>query len=301
MRVAVTEGPEYLVDALARALIAGGDQVVLLARPGLRHDAASLGVVERPWDPSAGRISGASLEDVDAVVNLYGSSPVRRWTTAIREDLQATRITGTLSVVSALDPDGRCQRLLNLSSTAFYGDRAGDRVDAGTPRGSGFLAGVIAEWEGAARHSPVPTALLRTPHVLAPTGGYLDERQGWLRGRLGTGRQYVPWVHVSDWVAAVLLLLSRPVEGPVNMVAPEPVTEARFVAELGRVTGHRPGLSVPEALLNARFGADAARDLWLSSARTIPQVLADNGFEHRFRTLPEALADVAFGPAARGR
>lgn len=290
MRVAVTEGTDYQVRALAAALRARGDEVVHLTRtPSAPED--------RGWAPDEAAIEGPGLTDVDAVVNLRGGRWTARFTPALRDELRAERITATLTVVSHLDPDGRCQRLLNLSSTAFYGDAGADQVTADSPRGPGFLAKATADWEASARHAPVPTALMRTPPLLARDAGYLIERRH-LRGRLGTGRQYRPWVHLDDWVAAALVLLDVPKEGPVNMVAPEPVTEAEFVAEWARASGRRPGLPVPDVVLDARFGAPAADELYRASTRALPQVLGELGFEHRFPTLRAALADVA-GPASR--
>ena len=289
MRVAVTEGHAHLAEPLVRSLVGRGHEVVRLTR--LSYEGGP-GVTGRQWDPESGRISAPGLDDVDAVVNLHASSPTRRWTPHVREEIQASRITSTLTVVSALDPSGRCQRLLNLSSTAFYGDAGGTMVSADSPAGRGWLAGVIAGWEGAARHSPVPTALLRTPPVLARSGGYLAHRTGLLAGRLGSGRQFLPWIHVDDWTAAVELLLTSPAEGPVNLVAPQPTTEAEFVAERARAWARRPGLSVPDWLLDRRFGKDAATALWRTSTRAVPQVLAEQGHVHLFGTIREALDDL---------
>lgn len=290
MRVAVTEGHDHLAEPLVRSLLAGGHEVVRLTRGA---DGTQGRLTNRPWDPESGRISGPGLDDVDAVVNLNAASPTRRWTAAVREEVRGSRITSTLTVVSALDPEGRCQRLLNLSSTSFYGNAGSEPVTADSPAGRGWLAQSVAVWEGAARHSPVPTALLRTPPVLAPSGGYLAHRSGALAGRLGSGRQYVPWIHIADWIAAVDLLLGSRVEGPVNIVSPEPITEATFVAERARARGRRPARGVPDWALDLRFGKEAADELWRSSTRALPQVLGELGFTHRFATLADALADVA--------
>lgn len=293
MRVAVTEGRGHLADPLVRSLLARGHEIVRLTRGGPRAtDGPGGPVVARAWDLETGRISGPGLDDVDAVINLHGTTTARRWTPNVREDVRASRITSTLTVVSALEPEGRCQRLLNLSSTAFYGDSGTERVATESPVGRDWLARVVADWEGAARHSPVPTVLLRTPHVLTRSGGYLAARSGWLAGRLGTGRQFVPWIHIDDWTAAVELLLATHVEGPANIVAPEPVTESQFVAERARASGRRAGLPVPDWLLDARFGRDAANAVWRASIRARPGVVLEQGFTHRFGCLADALADV---------
>lgn len=291
MRVAVTEGPPHLVDGLADALLSRGDEVVLLER--VPRAAAPAGVERRSWEPLAGRIAGAGLTDVDAAVNMFGSPMTGRWTPSVKEELRASRATGTLSIVSELEPDGRCQRLLALSSTRFYADAGAEPRTGDSPRGAGFLAQAIGMWEAAARHSPVPTGLLRTPAILARDRGYLARRHQGLRGRVGTGRQYIPWIHLTDWVRAVMLLLQEPVEGPLNLVAPEAVTEAQFVAEWARAEGRRVPLPVPDLVMRARFGADASEELWWASTRAVPAVLTELGFEWRYPTLAAALAEAA--------
>jgi uncharacterized protein (TIGR01777 family) len=294
MRVAVTEGPPHLVGGLAEALLERGDEVVLLER--VPH-AAPPGVERRHWDPLAGLIDGPGLSDVDAAINMFGSPMTGRWSPAVKEELRGSRATGTLSVVSMLDPDGRCQRLLTLSSTRFYADAGAEPRTGDSPRGSGFLAQAIGMWEAAARHSPVPTALLRTPAILARGQGYLARREHGLRGRVGTGRQYVPWIHLTDWVNAVVLLLGDRTEGPLNIVAPADTTEAEFVATWARVQRRRVPLPVPDWVMRARFGADAAQELWWASARAVPQHLLDVGFAYRYPDLESALAQAA-GPAS---
>lgn len=291
MRVAVTEGPVFWVDALVAALRARGDEVVHLTRTPRTAD-------DRRWDPPTGTIEAPGLTDVDAVVNLYGASPVQRWSESFIDLLRETRITGTLTIVSNLEPDGRCQRFLNRSSTAFYGNSEDEEVTADSPRGKGHLAKAASDWEYAARHAAVSTALLRTPAIIARGEGYLVGRRGWLRGRIGDGHQFIPWIHVEDWVAAVLFLLGNHTEGPINVCAPDPVREGDLVAALAKAQGRRPGIAVPDAVLNARYGKEAAVELWKTSTRAMPGILRELGFEHRFGTIEAALAD-AVGPESR--
>ena len=216
-----------------------------------------------------------------------------------KEELRASRATGTLSVVSMLDPQGRCQRLLNLSSTRYYADAGAEPRTGDSPRGSGFLAQAVGMWEAAARHSPVPTALVRTPAILARGEGYLARREHGLRGRVGTGAQYIPWIHLTDWVAAMVTLLGDRTEGPLNIVAPAATTENEFVATWARVQRRRVPLPVPDWVMRARFGADASQELWWASARAIPQHLLDVGFAYRYPTVEAALLEAA-GPASAG-
>ena len=298
MRVAVTEGPPHLVDGLADGLLDRGDEVVLLERTP--RPEAPAGAERRRWEPLAGRISGEGLADVDAVVNMFGSPMTGRWTPAVKEELRASRATGTLSIVAELDPDGRCQRLLNLSSTRYYADAGADPRTADSPRGPGFLAQAIGMWEASARHSPVPTALLRTPAILARGRGYLARREKGLRGRVGSGHQFIPWIHMTDWVRATELLLDNATEGPINLVAPESATEAELVTAWAKAAGRRVPLAVPDLMVRAKFGADAAQELWWASTRAVPGVLSELGFTWRYPTLAEAMAEVA-GPVPSGR
>lgn len=248
---------------------------------------------ERRWDPAAGRIEGPGLTDVDAVANVFEANVWVRWTQAARERIRSSQVTGTLSVVSHLEPDGRCQRFANLSATSFYGDRGDTVLNADSTAGPGWLAQSTAAWEAAARHAPVSTVLVRTPAVLGVHGGAWERRRkGVLAGRLGHGRQWRSWIHLADWVSATVELLTGRHEGPVVVAAPQPVREADFARALARATGRR-GLPVPEALLRARFGPQLTREVIMASHRVVPRVLPDElGYTYAFGDLDAALADL---------
>ncbi|MDO5533295.1 MAG: DUF1731 domain-containing protein [Propionibacteriaceae bacterium] len=287
MRVAVTSG--RLGSLLAAGLIAAGHEVLRLV------EGVPQGPHERHWEPEAGRIDDPGLSDVDAVANLYESSVWTRWTDEVRDQIRGSQVTGTLTVVSHLEPDGRCQRFANLSATSFYGDRGDDVLDADSRAGTGWLADSTAAWEAAARHAPVSTVLWRTPAVFGVGGGAWERRRaGLLSGRLGHGQQWRSWVHVDDWVAAAVLLLEGTTEGPVALAAPQPVRDVDLVAALARAYGRRPGLPVPEALLRARFGRDLTEQVLMASQRVTPRILPHElGFTYRFGDLDAALADLA--------
>lgn len=286
MRVAVTSG--RLAGPLADGLAEAGHDVVRL----VEREASGPG--ERHWDPAAGRIDNPGLSDVDAVANLFEADVWRRWTPEVRDEIRGSQVTGTLTIVSHLEPDGRCQRFANLSATSFHGDRGEVVLDADSGVGRGWLAQSTAAWEAAARHAPVPTVLLRTPVVLGVPGGMWERRKrGLLAGRMGHGRQWRSWIHIADWVAATIFLLTGRHEGPVVIAAPQPVREADFVAALARAHGRRPGLPVPEALLRASFGPDLTAEVIMASQRIVPQILpVELGFTYRFGGLDAALADV---------
>lgn len=286
MRVAVTSG--RLGEALAAGLAAAGHDVLKLV------ERAPRGPDERRWEPAAALIDGPGLSDVDAVANVFEADLWRRWTPQVKETVRSSQITGTLSIVSHLDPDGRCQRFANLSSTTFFGDREDDLLSADSPAGKGWVARSTAEWEAAARHAPVSTVLMRTPMVLGvPGGAWERRRKGWLSGRFGHGRQWRCWIHVDDWAAAAVTLLEGTVEGPVVMAAPEPVRESAFAAALASVSGRWFHPPVPEALLKLEFGAEMTAQVHMASQRVVPRILTEEmGFRHRHPDLAAALADV---------
>ncbi|MGC3995890.1 MAG: TIGR01777 family oxidoreductase [Propionicimonas sp.] len=289
MRVAIGGSSGLLGTALSRRLVAGGHEVVRL----VRGDVTGSG--QRRWDPDAGRIDGPGLDDVDAVVNLSGA-PIAgaRWTKDRKVEIRRSRITSTLTIVTSLAPGGRCQRLLNASAIGYYGNTGTEIVDESMPVGRGFLAEVVADWEAAAAHSPVPTAVLRTGHVLAREGGYLALQ--WpifalgLGGRVGNGRQFLSWISLADHVRAMEFLLASDLTGPVNLVGPNPVSNAEFTRAFGRHL-HRPTpMPLPLTAVGAIFGREFVTDALLASQRIRPARLLDAGFEFEHPRVTKALA-----------
>lgn len=287
MRVAITGSTGLIGSALVQALRWGGDEAVRL----VRHTPTSPD--QRQFFPDERRIDGPGLNDVDAVVNLAGASIAGgRWTESYKRQLVDSRIATTQTVVAALSADGRCQRFLSGSAIGYYG-LTGDRpVDETAPAGHGFLADLVARWEEAAQHAPVPTVLLRTGHVMSPRGGYIGKQliafQLGLGGPVADGRQQVSWISLDDEVAAICSLLDSEVTGPVNLTAPEPVTNARWTKALGAAI-HRPTI-IPFPLPLARlvFGSQFVDEALLSSQRVLPARLLAEGF---------AFTDTAIEPA----
>ena len=289
MRVAIGGSSGLLGKALARHLSAGGHDVVRLVRG---EPSAS---DQRSWDPDAGRIAGPGLDDVDAVVNLAGA-PIAgaRWTAARKADILRSRTGSTLTIVTSLHPGGRCQRLLNGSAIGYYGDTGIEIVDERSPNGRGFLASVVADWEAAAAHSPVPTVFLRTGHVLAQEGGFLAMQRplfaAGLGGKVGDGRQFVSWISLADHVRAMAWLLTAKLTGPVNLVAPNPVTNAAFTRAFGSHLNRPTLLPMPLPLVRLAFTREFVDDALLSSTRVRPACLLDAGFTFTHPKLGQAFA-----------
>lgn len=292
MRVAIGGSTGLIGTALFRHLVRNGHEVVRLVRGDVTASD------QRHWDPDAGRIDAPGLDDVDAVVNLAGA-PIGggRWTRDRKTEIRRSRITSTLTTVTSLSPDGRCQRLLNASAIGYYGDTGTDIVDESMPAGRGFLAEVVADWEAAAAHSPVPGVTLRTGHVLARNGGYLAMQRPvfalGLGGRVGSGRQFLSWISLTDHLRAIEFLLGSDVTGPVNLVAPLPVSNNEFTRAFGRHL-HRPTpLPLPLSAVGAIFGREFVNEALLPGQRVRPARLLGSGFDFEHPTIEDAFAAIA--------
>jgi uncharacterized protein (TIGR01777 family) len=295
VRIAVTGSSGLIGSALVDRLRVDGHDVLRLVRRTPRT------ADEHRWSPQHRRIDPALLSDVDAVVNLAGT-PIRPrpFTAGYQQQLLDSRLGATatiseaLAVAAAADPE-RQRVLINASAVGYYGD-TGDRiVDESAPPGTDFLAGLCARWEGAtapAEEAGVRVVRLRTGLVLGP-GAMLTRILGLvfragLGGRLGSGRQYWPWVSLDDEVGAIHFLLDSDVSGPVNVTAPEPVTNAEFARRLGALL-HRPTvLTVPGFAVALGLG-EFGRSSVLAGQRAVPARLQQAGYAFARPDLDDAL------------
>ncbi len=294
MKVAVTGASGLIGSAVTASLRESGDQVVTLVR---RTPASA---TEVAWDPLArlGGLAPGALDGTGAVVHLAGAGVAdHRWTDSYKEEIRASRVQGTRGLTEFLAAMERPPAvLLSGSAIGWYGDTGGRDVDESAPAGTGFLAGVVRDWEaaaGPAREAGIRVATLRTGVVLSRHGGVLARllplfRLG-LGARLGAGTQVMSWVALADWVRAARFLLDQPeISGPVNLTAPNPATNAAFTAALAGAL-HRPALlSVPSPVLSVALGG-VTSDL-MSSARVLPRVLREAGFGFTYPDLAAALA-----------
>jgi uncharacterized protein (TIGR01777 family) len=291
MRIAVTGASGLIGSALAESLTASSHEVVRL----VRHEPRSDG--EARWDPAAGTVDAAGLEGCRAIVHLAGA-PIgtRRWTDARKKELRDSRVLGTAAIArAAAAMSTPPEVLLCGSAIGFYGDTGDSWVDESSPAGAGFLADLVRDWEAAAepaRAAGIRTVHARTGLVVSTAGGAWAPlfplfRAG-LGGRLGDGRQFWSFIALHDEVAALRHLLdTSAVSGPVNLTAPDPLTNRQITAAMGRVL-HRPTLAaVPGPVLRLTLG-EFAGDV-LSSQRVRPKVLLDSGFSFAFPKIEEAL------------
>jgi hypothetical protein len=290
VKVAVTGSSGQIGSRLVSALAEDGHEVIRLVRRTPRR------ADEHRWDPQHRRIDPAVLADIDAVVHLAGAGVAdHRWTARHKREVLESRVDGTVTISQALadaaaaDPT-RERVLLSGSAVGWYGDTGDRAVDESAPAGEDFLARVCVAWEAAtapAVEAGVRVATLRTGLVLGP-GGLLARvlplfRLG-LGGRLGSGRQYMPWISLTDEVDAIRFLLTAPVSGPVNLTGPN----AEFTKVLGRVV-HRPAvLPVPGPALSLVLG-EFARVGVLAGQRALPDALTAAGFSFTHHDLEDAL------------
>jgi uncharacterized protein len=240
----------------------------------------------------------SALEGLTAAIHLAGANLAgKRWTAAYKRELVESRVTTTRALAQALASLSRPPKVLIVASGAgIYGDRGDEVLDESSAPGKGFLADLCRAWEEAA--APAKQAGIRVVHlrsgvVIGPNGGALAQmlpifRLG-LGGPLGSGRQWMSWIALADWVAAVHFLLNQEnLSGPINLVAPNAVTSAGFARTLGQAV-HRPAiLPAPAFALRIALG-EMADEALLASARVVPKRLLDAGFTFRDPTMHEAL------------
>ena len=252
------------------------------------------------WDPASETLDARVLEGSDAIVHLAGAPIARRWTTEHKREIRESRLRGTELIaraVAAMEVKPRV--VLSGSAVGYYGDRGDELLDESSAPGNDFLGTLAREWEGAA--APIADAgvrlvLLRTGIVLAPDGGALEKlllpfKLG-VGGPIGGGRQWMSWISLHDHLGAMEhALFTDTLAGPVNLVAPNPVTNATFATTLGRVLKRPALLPLPGFALELVYGEMAHATL-LAGQRALPKALMASGFEFQHPTLEQALRTV---------
>ncbi|WP_328298293.1 TIGR01777 family oxidoreductase [Streptomyces sp. NBC_00435] len=291
MRIAVTGATGLIGSALGRSLKADGHEVVRFVR---REPAAP---DEARWDPERGYVDPAGLAGCDAVVHLAGAGVGdHRWTDAYKREIRDSRVKGTAAMASAVAAmDEPPAAFVCGTAIGYYGDTGDRPVDEDAPAGEGFLPDVCVQWEAAAapaQEAGVRTVFARTGLVVAAEGGAWGKLfpifKAGVGGRLGNGRQY--WSHISmhDELAALRHLIDTPsLAGPVNLTAPEPLTNREVTAAMGRVL-HRPAVfAVPAPVMRVVLG-EFAQDV-LGSQRVRPARLLESGFVFRYPGIDESI------------
>jgi uncharacterized protein (TIGR01777 family) len=306
VEVLITGASGFIGSALRPALITAGHRPVVAVR-GRDVPAGVDGVA---WDPVAGTIDGSALEGIGGVVHLAGAGiGDRRWTEARKRLILESRTQPTALLAATLAAlNTKPTVFVSSSAVGYYGGDRGDEdlTEASGP-GDDFTAQACQAWEHAASpaaHAGIRLVTIRTGIVLGRAGGMLRRvvapfRLG-LGGRIGSGHQYLSWVSLDDEVAAILRALERPsLTGPVNITAPNPVTNAEFTRTLGRIL-HRPTrLPTPLAPLRAVYGRELVDGLLLGGQRVLPAALTADGYQFEHPTLEDGLRSALDRPAPR--
>lgn len=300
MKIVITGGTGFLGSALAESFAADSNHVVVISRTaggtykGVRHLAGPAGYSE--------------IDGADAVVNLAGAGIADKpWTPARKDVLLSSRIAVTSAVVGAcLRATVKPKVLVSGSAIGYYGSSLSDRHDESSPAGLDFLAQLCAQWEEAARAveaAGVRCVLIRTGLVLGPNGGLLKKMAPPFRmfvgGPIGSGQQWMSWIHLDDWIGMVRLAISdETIRGPINLVASSPVTNREFAHALGRAL-HRPSvMPLPEFVVRKIFG-EMADGALLASQHVTPRVAQAAGYQFKYPGLQEALGAVFSATPAR--
>ena len=303
MRVAVSGATGTIGRALVDELGERGDEVTALSRDAERAS-QNLGVPAERWAaPTEEPPPAAALSGHDAVVHLIGETIAQRWSDEAKREIRDSRVLSTRNLVTGLRDLPAADRprvLVSQSGAGFYGERGDEPLDESAPAGDDFVARMVVEWEAeasAAAELGLRVALTRTGPVLSE-GGALGKMLPFFKlglgGPVAGGRQYFPWVHLDDVIGAMLFCLDTDAaSGPLNVTAPEPVTNREFSRALGRVL-HRPALApVPGLAVKTLYGEMAM--IVTTGQRAIPARLTELGYSFRRPELEDALREATGG------
>jgi uncharacterized protein len=297
--IAITGATGFVGGRLLKRLIDGKERVRVLGR---RRPPGAEGVSDNEyfrWEGSAAPAPVQAFENCHAVVHLAGEPIAQRWNAEVKQKIRSSRSEGTRSVVQAMtaasSPPGT---LICASAVGYYGDRGEEILTETSAPGRGFIPEVCVEWESAAREAGqagVRVVALRFGIILGPHGGALQKmltpfRLG-LGGPLGSGRQWMPWIHIDDVLEMILFAMrTAHVSGPVNTVAPQIVQNIEFTKALGRAVNRPAIIPAPRFGLKLVFGEMA--DTMFASLRVVPDAATAAGFRFRYKDLDTALRAI---------
>lgn len=287
-------------SAVCDALLARGEEVVGLTRDPERARPANPTVTWHAWQSATERPPVAAFAEVDAVMNVAGEPINQRWNDQVKRRIRDSRVRATKNLVDGIvAAEPQPPVLVNQSAVGIYGDRGDALLDESQDPAQGFLPDIVVDWEAAARQAEgagVRVAITRTGHVLDPSGGLLKQlllpfRLG-VGGPLGSGAQWMPWIHRDDQVALLLWALAdERVSGVLNSASPNPVTNKEFSRTLGRVLRRPAVIPAPRFAVVALRGSELADEV-TTSQRIVPRRPLDLGFQFRFTHLEPALRDL---------
>lgn len=305
MKVVVTGATGLIGRQLVERLRQREDSIVALSRDA-ENAGRALGpdVDIRPWQAVEEPAPVAALSGADAVVNLSGEPVDQRWTAEAKRKIHDSRVIGTRNLVKGLEQaQPRPEALVSASAVGYYGPRGDEVVDESAPPANDFLAGTCKEWEAEARKAEelgIRVVLNRTGIVLSSAGGALKRmllpfKLG-LGGPVGSGTQYMAWVHIDDVVGLILAALDdRSYSGPLNVTAPNPVTNKEFSKSLGKALSRPAMLPTPALMLGVFLGEFV--EVVTTGARVVPTRAKRLGYRFKWTDVESALRDVVSGPS----
>jgi uncharacterized protein len=296
LKITVTGASGFIGRRLLKSLAGDAHTVQVLSRHAGTNMPGNIKVW--PWDPAKSEPPADALRDTDAVIHLAGEPVAQRWTGHVKQRIRDSRELGTRHLVQAISklpkPPGV---LVCASASGYYGSRGDEILTEDSPAGAGFLAGVCRAWEAEA----LKAEAFGTRVVRVRIGIVLDTRGGALQkmlppfkmgvgGKMGTGKQWMSWIHIDDLVGIFRCAVEQRVPGVMNGVAPYPVVNAEFTRTLA-ATLHRPAIfPVPEFALKLLFGEMS--EVLFASQRVSPKAAEQAGYRYRFPQLSAALADI---------
>lgn len=296
MKITISGASGLIGRRLMKSLAADGHSLNVLSR----HAGTNMpgGVRLSVWDPPKGEPPADGLRDSDAVIHLAGEPVGQRWSAEAKQRIRDSRVDGTRNLVQALSKlPHRPEILICGSAVGYYGSRGDETLLESSTPGEGYLAEVCKAWENeamAAEPLGIRVVRLRTGVVLDSRGGALKRMLPPFRlgagGKLGNGRQWMPWIHIQDLVGLIQFALDRPLRGPLNGVAPYPVVNADFTKALAASVKRPAIFPVPAFALRLLFGEMS--EILLASQRVLPKEAQAAGFPFRFAQLAPALADL---------
>jgi uncharacterized protein len=299
MRVVITGGTGLIGRRLAGALAHDGDKVAILSRTAASVTGLAAGVTAVGWDGKTTEEWSAVVDGADAVVNLAGENiSSGRWTPARKRHILESRLNAGRAVVQAIGAASRKPRvLIQASGIGYYGPRDDEITEAMGP-GQDFLSNVAVEWEASTapvEEAGVRRAIIRTGAVLSLDGGALPRLltpfRFFVGGRAGSGKQWFPWIHLADEVAAIKFLITNDTaHGPFNLTAPAPVTNGELARLIGKYLRRPSIMPIPGFAL--RFALGEMATLVLEGQRAMPHRLLQSGFAFHFRDTDSALKDL---------
>jgi uncharacterized protein len=300
MNVLVTGSSGMIGGHLMQGLTAAGHTVSRLLRGPVRDPER-----EVRWTPTRDRIDLDGVAKADAVIHLAGKNVASgRWNERLKMDLLGSRIVPTwllANTLADLYAKGRGPKtLISASATGFYGSRGDEELHEDSLPGEGFFAELCTDWEDAtapAAKAGLRVVNLRLGVVLAKEGGMLKELTPIFKlgvgGRLGSGKQWLPWVHIDDVVAGILYALDHEtLDGPINLIAPGIVRHSEFVKTMGKVLNRPAVLPVPAFMVELAMGKEMAANTVLASQRAIPSRIMNTGFRFKYSNLDVALKSL---------